>query len=109
VSDEEILLTKGPPILNIEERVAIVESCKWVTEIEKNADYTPYEPFLDRLNCQYYAHGDDIPISANGDDVCHMLRAKGRFKMFKRTTGVSTTDITGRLLRLVAPERPLSL
>ena len=27
--------------------------------------------------------------------------------MIKRTTGVSTTDITGRLLKLLEPESPL--
>ena len=32
--------------------------------------------------------------------MCEVLRLKGRFKMFKRTEGVSTTDIVGKLLQL---------
>jgi hypothetical protein len=30
-----------------------------------------------------------------------MFKEKGMFKVFKRTEGVSTTDITGKLLALV--------
>ncbi len=55
---------------------------------------------LDRYNCQYYAHGDD-PCYVDGVDMCEQLASIGRFKQFKRTTGVSTTNITGKLLRLV--------
>ena len=55
---------------------------------------------LDRYNCQYYAHGDD-PCYVDGVDMCAELDSIGRFKQFKRTTGVSTTSITGKLLRLV--------
>jgi DNA-binding HxlR family transcriptional regulator len=37
----------------------------------------------------------------DGVDMCAELASIGRFKQFKRTTGVSTTNITGKLLRLV--------
>lgn len=32
--------------------------------------------------------------------MCAVLQSQGRFKMFKRTEGVSTTDIVGKLLLL---------
>lgn len=32
--------------------------------------------------------------------MCKVLSDYGRFKMFKRTEGVSTTDIVGKLLHL---------
>ena len=35
-----------------------------------------------------------------------ILAAEGRFKLVKRTTGISTTDITGRLLKLLDTEEP---
>jgi ethanolamine-phosphate cytidylyltransferase len=100
-SDEDIALTKGPPILNVHERCAIIESCKWVTQVERDTPYTPSVDVLDKFNCLCYAHGDDPCINSEGVDVCKVLQDIGRFKMIKRTTGVSTTDITGRLLRLV--------
>lgn len=40
----------------------------------------------------------------NGVDMCAVLDKIGRFKQFKRTTGVSTTNITGKLLRLVSSD-----
>ena len=55
---------------------------------------------LDSLDCQYYAHGDDPCFSADGIDVTQMFREANRFKVFKRTEGVSTTDITGKLVAL---------
>ena len=103
-SDEDIFITKGPSILNIHERCAIIESCKWVTEVERDTPYTVSEEVLDQYNCEGYAHGDDPAINSEGIDICIKLRELGRFRLIKRTTGVSTTDITGRLLRLVSKD-----
>ena len=61
---------------------------------------------LDRVNCLYYVHGDDPCYNAQGDDMNEILAAMGRFKLIKRTTGISTTDITGRLLKLLEPDTP---
>jgi len=104
-SETEIIAVKGPPILNAEERCAIIESCKWVTKIEPDTPYTPSAEVLDSYNCEYYAHGDDPAINAEGVDICEMLRKINRFKEIKRTTGVSTTDITGRMLRIVLKDQ----
>ena len=68
-----------------------------------DAPYEPTEQILDDQNCQYYIHGDD-PVICNGVNVNELLASKGRFKEFKRTTGVSTTDLTGKILRLLDPE-----
>jgi ethanolamine-phosphate cytidylyltransferase len=99
-SDEEILKNKGPAVLNQKERSEILRACKWVDEVAEGTEYTVTEATLDRFNCQYYAHGDDAAIDVNGVDMCEYLRTKGKFKMFKRTEGVSTTDIVGKLLLL---------
>jgi len=42
--------------------------------------------------------------NAAGENMNEILGAVDRFKMIKRTTGISTTDITGRLLKLLEPE-----
>lgn len=39
-------------------------------------------------------------FDVDGTDMCALLSEHGRFKMFKRTEGVSTTDIVGKLLLL---------
>ena len=74
--------------------------CKWIDEVIEGTPYTISVDTLDEYNCDYYAHGDDIPINENGDDAISDIRNSGRFRVFKRTEGVSTTDIIGKLLSL---------
>jgi len=40
----------------------------------------------------------------NGVNINDVLDEMGRFKMVRRTTGVSTTDLTGKLLKLIESE-----
>ena len=100
-SDEEILMHKGPTVLSSEERAFICRSLKWTDEVYQDAPYVVSEDVLDGLNCQFYVHGDDPVYDLEGNDMCAMLTAKNRYKMIKRTTGISTTDLTGRLLELL--------
>jgi hypothetical protein len=65
----------------------------------------PYEvtaEFLDRLireyHIDYIVHGDDACYSANGQDAYYAVKKAGRFKTIKRTEGVSSTDLVGRML-----------
>ena len=108
-ADGDILVQKGPPILNVDERCTIVESCKWVKEVVKDAPYEPSIEILDKLDCQYWVHGDDPCVTVDGVDLIKLLNDEGRFKYIKRTTGVSTTDITSRLLKLVVKNQPTSV
>ena len=103
-SDEDILLNKGPPILNCKERADIIRACKWVDEVYEGTEYVVSIDTLDRYKCDYYAHGDDPVFGPNGENMCEILSNVGRFKMFKRTEGVSTTDIVGKLLMLTTQE-----
>lgn len=99
-SDQEILTHKGPTILTAEERNEIVGALKWGDEIIKDTPYATTIDTLDSFNCQYYIHGDD-PVMADGVNVCIILKEMDRFKEIRRTTGISTTDLTGRLLKLI--------
>lgn len=99
-SDAEILRNKGPTVLTCKERADILRACKWVDEVVEDTEYTVRLETLDRYNCQFYAHGDDPVFDVDGTDMCALLSQHGRFKMFKRTEGVSTTDIVGKLLLL---------
>lgn len=103
-SDADIMKSKGPTVLNSKERTAIIESCRFATQIIPDTPYYVNPEILDGYSCQFYAHGDDPVITPEGTDMCQMLKGLDRFKMLKRTTGVSTTDITGRLLRILSPD-----
>ena len=103
-SDEEIQREKGPTILNGRERAEIVSAIKWGDEVAMDTPYACTTQLLDELNCQFYIHGDD-PCIVDGVNVNETLTSIGRFKEVKRTTGISTTDITGKLLDLLKGEQ----
>lgn len=106
-SDEEVVKTKGaPPLLTTAERSEIIRACRWVDEVAEGTEYSVNVGILDRYNCDYYVHGDDAALDADGNDICAQLEEAGRFKMFKRTTGVSTTDIIGKLLYILKDNQP---
>lgn len=46
-SDAEIALNKGPPVMNEQERYAMVRACKWVDEVIEDAPYSPTIELLD--------------------------------------------------------------
>mmetsp|Transcript_9815 Transcript_9815/g.19995 ORF Transcript_9815/g.19995 Transcript_9815/m.19995 type:complete len:428 (-) Transcript_9815:353-1636(-) len=101
-SDEEIRMHKGPPVMNDKERFIAVEAVKWVDEIIENAPYDLTADFLKVLfedyNIDYIIHGDDPCIGKDGQDVYAAAKRAGRFRSIKRTEGVSSTDIVGRML-----------
>ena len=90
---------KGPTVLDDDERAEILRSLKWGHEVVEKTPYDPSVEVLDRYNCQYYIHGDD-PCICNGVNINELMAGLGRFKEVRRTTGVSTTDLTGKLLKL---------
>jgi ethanolamine-phosphate cytidylyltransferase len=97
-SDEEIIQHKGIPVMKYEERIAMVSACKWVDEIVLDAPYQTMLSVLEANKIDYCVHGEDISTTADGTDSFAEVKAAGRFKLIKRTGGISTTDIVGRML-----------
>ena len=91
-------------MLREEERYAMVRACKWVDEVIEDAPYSPTVELLNSVRCMYAAHGDDCSINCEGEDAFGMLKRIGRCKIFKRTEGVSTTNIVGKLLLMTRDE-----
>ncbi|KAL1965161.1 hypothetical protein VTN77DRAFT_6074 [Rasamsonia byssochlamydoides] len=97
-SDEAILENKGPTVMTLEERVAAVEACRWVTKSVPHAPYVTSLPWVSHYGCYYVVHGDDITSDSSGNDCYRFVKAAGRFLVVKRTPGISTTDLVGRML-----------
>ena len=98
--DEDLTALKGPPVLNVKERAEILRHCKFIDEVIEGTEYTPTLETLTKNRCSFYAHGDDPCIDINGVDVTAIFTKNNMYKQFKRTEGVSTTSITGKLLDL---------
>ncbi|KAE8799649.1 phosphoethanolamine cytidylyltransferase [Hordeum vulgare] len=111
VSDDEITANKGPPVTPLHERMKMVRAVKWVDDVIPDAPYAITEDFMNKLfneyNIDYIIHGDDPCLLPDGTDAYALAKKAGRYKQIKRTEGVSTTDIVGRML-LCVRERPVS-
>lgn len=75
-----------------------VEACRWATRAIPKAPYVTSLPWITHYGCQYVVHGDDITSDSDGKDCYRYVKAAGRFKVVKRTPGISTTDLVGRML-----------
>lgn len=99
-TDEEITKHKGPPVFNQEERYKMVRGIKWVDEVVEGAPYVTTLETLDKYDCDFCCHGDDITMTADGVDTYHLVKTAERYREVQRTAGVSTTDLVGRMLLL---------
>ncbi|PTB74916.1 Nucleotidylyl transferase [Trichoderma longibrachiatum ATCC 18648] len=97
-SDEAILANKGPTVMNLEERLAATDACRWVTKSVGYAPYVTQLPYISHYGCRYVVHGDDITSDSDGNDCYRFVKEAGRFKVVKRSPGISTTDLVGRML-----------
>eukprot|EP00842_Homolaphlyctis_polyrhiza_P002397 jgi/Hompol1/3158/HPOL_003143-RA len=99
-SDAEIERNKGPTVMKEDERYAAVAACKWVDEVVPDAPYLTMVEFLDKYECDFCVHGDDVTTMADGSDCYQVVKQAGRYKECKRTEGISTTDLVERMLVL---------
>uniref|UniRef100_A0A6Q2XRB5 ethanolamine-phosphate cytidylyltransferase n=1 Tax=Esox lucius TaxID=8010 RepID=A0A6Q2XRB5_ESOLU len=97
-TDGEISKHKGPPVFTQAERYKMVRAIKWVDEIVEGAPYVTTLDTLDKHSCDFCVHGDDITLTVDGEDTYAEVKREGRYRECRRTQGVSTTDLVGRML-----------
>lgn len=67
----------------------------------KSVGHAPYVTdlaYISHYGCKYVVHGDDITSDSDGQDCYRFVKEAGRFKVVKRSPGISTTDLVGRML-----------
>lgn len=99
-SDTEIEENKALPVMTQAERYGLLGHVKWIDEILYDVPYSPHISTLERAKADFCVHGDDMPVNAQGVCAYDEMRDAGRLRVVKRTEGVSTTDLIGRLLTL---------
>ena len=95
-NDAAVLSYKRQPVLTMDERIRVVEACKYVDEVIPDAPIVVTQAFLDSHNIQYVMHGDDISqasIEKMYSDIT------GRLVLIPYTPNISTTMIIERLAR----------
>ena len=78
--------------------VSAVDACRWSTKSVPAAPYVTQLPWISHYGCYYCVHGDDITSDSGGEDCYRFVKAADRFLVVKRTPGISTTDLVGRML-----------
>jgi len=99
-SDAEILKNKGPTVMKEDERYRAVAACKWVNEVVRDAPYVTDIALMESYDCDFCVHGDDLVSAADGTDCYEAVKKAGKFRVVKRTKGISTTDLVGRMILL---------
>ena len=56
-----------------EERYKMVRAIKWVDEVVEAAPYVTTVETLDKYDCDFCVHGDDITMTADGICLLHFV------------------------------------
>ena len=101
LSDDTAAADKRRPIMTPAERVAVIESCRYVDEVIEDAPLRVTEEFLADHGIATVVHGDDL--SPEGAEFAYgPATATGRLTFVRRTGGISTTQVIQRVLDATA-------
>lgn len=101
LSDDIAASYKRRPIMTLAERVAVIESCRFVDEVIEDAPLQVTEEFLADHGITTVVHGDDL--SPQGADFVYgPAAAAGKLTYVRRTEGISTTQLIQRVLDAAA-------
>ncbi|KYQ93112.1 cholinephosphate cytidylyltransferase [Tieghemostelium lacteum] len=98
-NDEDTHKLKGKTVMNSLERAESLRHCKWVDEVVENAPWIVTQEFIDKHQIDFVAHGEDLCLDKEGNDVYQFVKDQGKFKTIKRTDGISTSDIILRIVK----------
>ncbi|MFA6576325.1 MAG: adenylyltransferase/cytidyltransferase family protein [Nocardioides sp.] len=101
LSDDTAASYKRRPIMTLAERVAVIESCRYVDEVIADAPFQVTQAFLDEHTITMVVHGDDLSPEG-AESVYGAAAAAGKLTYIQRTGGISTTEVIQRVLDAAA-------
>ena len=99
-SDETIISYKRKPIMNMYERIKVVESCKYVDRVIPNAPLIITKDFLHKYGINLVIHAHDEKDNPKYNFMYKIPYELGIFKRINYTKGISTTDIIDRIKKI---------
>jgi cytidyltransferase-like protein len=94
-SDDVIELHKRPPIMNMEERVAVVAACRYVDLVISNAPITVTEKYLKKYNIDIVCTTDNRTRKETELMYLDVVRLN-KLRILPHTYTISTTEIIER-------------
>ena len=88
---------KRDPILSLEDRVKVIQACKYVDEVIAAPPLRLTEELIRDWRISYVVHGDDFNKELLEDQYGTALRL-GIFRTVPYTPGISTTEIIRRIV-----------
>ena len=96
-SDETIRSYKRDPIMNMNERIKVVEACKYVDQVVPDAPLVITEEYLKKHNIDLVIHAHSEEENEKYNFMYKILYELGMFKRVDYTEGISTSEIIQRL------------
>ncbi|WP_207084923.1 adenylyltransferase/cytidyltransferase family protein [Nocardioides sp. S5] len=97
LGDETTAAYKRRPIMTLAERVAVIESCRYVDEVVADAPFLVDEDFLEKHAITTVVHGDDL--SPEGAATIYGAAVEhDALVLVTRTGGLSTTEVIQRVV-----------
>lgn len=93
-NDDQVKTYKKCPIINYEQRLEIVRSCRYVDEIYENADLVTTDEILDKLKANYVIAG----IENQNYIKKYYQVTESRLKLIERTGDICTSDIIKKII-----------
>ena len=96
-SDETIRSYKRDPVMKMNERIKVVEACRYVDQVIPEAPLVITEEYLKKHNIDLVIHGHS---EEENEKYNFMYKVPYELSMFKRvdyTEGISTSEIIQRL------------
>lgn len=89
-SDISVKSYKRTPVMNIQDRIIVVEACKYVDKVVPDAPLILTNKYLNDHNIDIVVHGDDI-----NSEMYEMMygEVKDRMKLISYTPNISTSKI----------------
>ena len=100
-SDATIESYKRSSICTMEERVGVVEACRYVNQVLPNAPLRVTEEFMDLHDIDFVIHGTETP-EAERQAMYDLPIVRGQYTEVPRTEGISTTELIDRIASRLA-------
>lgn len=97
LGDSTVEEYKRRPVLSLDDRVKVIEACKYVDEVVVNPPLRLTEEMVRDLRIDYVVHGDDFNKDLLEDQYGLALKL-GIFRTVPYTPGISTTTIIHRIV-----------
>jgi cytidyltransferase-like protein len=97
-NDKDVASYKCIPILTMEERIGVIEACKYVSKVISNAPIYITKEFIDKHNIDLIIHAHDENEHGKYASMYKEAIKLNKFKRMDYQTGISSTNIKQRVI-----------